>query len=151
MAVRAVLVAAVAGMIALAAPAIAASGSFNGTTSQGAPDYTVGFHVAGGHVKGFLIKWRGQCTSQQSIFLETSQRSHSITIHNGGWSTHWSYRAKLPYGTDMTGRYTIVEDTGHFSGDRARGTFRVNVTLYLGTSVNDRCHSGTIRWSAKRG
>lgn len=153
MVVRAVLAAVAAASVAAAAPEAASAGSntFRGFTSQGAPDYVVGFHVDRNQVKGFHITWRGKCVSEQQIFLSTSQRSATITIRNGGWSSVWSYRAKLPFASGMTGRFTVVENTAHISGHRVHGTFSVRVTLYLGSTVNDRCQSGPIRWSATRG
>jgi hypothetical protein len=133
-----------------AAAASAATGQFSGDTSQGGPDYTVSFRIAHGQVKAFHITWRGRCASQQQIFLATSQGSARIPIRNGRWSSHWTYRAKLPYASDVTGRFTVTEDTGHVSGNRVHGTFSVQGTIYQGSSVNDHCHSGRITWSARR-
>jgi hypothetical protein len=141
----------IAGSIAAAAAvALAATGRFSGTTSQGGPDYTVSFRVSQGQVKGFHITWRGRCVSQQQIFLATSQGSARIAIRGGRWSSRWKYRAKLPYASDVTGQFTVTEDTGLVSGNRVHGTFSVEATIYQGNSVNDHCRSGRITWSARR-
>jgi hypothetical protein len=141
-----------AASLALTPATAAASSVFSGVTSQGGPDYAVGFRVAGDQVKDFHISWRARCVGEQSIFLSTDQGSAAITIRRGRWSTHGSYRATLPFTKGTTGRFIVHQNIGHVTGGgHARGSFNVRVTLYLNGHEIDNCNSGRVTWSAARG
>jgi hypothetical protein len=151
-----------AALLVPAAVALAASGTFTGTTAQGK---TCGSHfrskcavrvtVANGYVGKAKtgqshVFWRASCKSGKFLTGETAfwgklNSHHSLTIHGKPYTE--SGLGNSPRGP-VTAKDT-VNITVHVTR-KVTGTVNDTSVVYDGSHVVDHCHTGTVHFTARR-
>ena len=122
---------------------------FAGRTSQSGVGYRISFSVGGGQLHHERITWHAACASQQSISRGTAQSNTVIHVNHGKWHNTGSYSATLTPGTNITGHFFILQNSGQLvNAHHARGTFRLRVVIDRAGHQIDQCNTGTIHWSA---
>ncbi|MGZ4201722.1 MAG: hypothetical protein ACXVRH_06665 [Thermoleophilaceae bacterium] len=154
------LLAAGAGVIAFAAPAVAAAGGahdggFSGTTSQrdasGAP-HAVSFRLAG-HGRAlarFHLSWDARCDNGQTLSSSTDVARIALT-RQGSFRTVGAYSAAFPDGSGYSAQVS-AQLSGHLRRDGRVGgllSLKATVSDALGGAVAS-CSVGPIGYSAKR-
>jgi hypothetical protein len=141
---RILATAALAGSVALTAPAQADAAYWKGKTAQGK---AATVRTAGGLVSRVRIRWEAPCGDGKALFAVTPfsrpfDRAERRAFEDGG-----TYRARIRGGLRTT-------NTVFVRGTRRRGvwrgTFHARATVRRDGRVIDRCRLGRTRWSARR-
>jgi hypothetical protein len=151
-----------AGLILLVAAsvALAASGTFTGTTSQGnvcqknfKSPCAVRVQIAHGEVGkpntgNSYVLWRAACRSGKFLTGTTEfwgrLKDHNLTVH-GTYTERGLGRS--PKG-QVTAKDTVTV-TLHAAA-KVTGTLKDSSVVYEGSTVADHCHTGTVDFTARR-